>query len=31
VLVSERDPQPLPPWADGLSAYLALAAIAVQR
>ena len=31
VLASERDPQPLPPWADGLSAYLALAAIAVQR
>ena len=31
VLASERDPQPLPTWADGLSAYLALAPIAVRR
>jgi len=31
VLASERDPLPLPPWADGLSAYLALAPIAVRR
>jgi dTDP-4-dehydrorhamnose reductase len=31
VLASERDRQPLPPWADGLNAYLALAPIAVQR
>ena len=31
VLASERDPQPLPPWAEGLNAYLALAPIAVQR
>ena len=31
VLASERDPQPLPAWADGLSAYLELAPIAVQR
>jgi len=31
VLASERDPQPLPAWADGLTAYLALAPIAVRR
>ena len=31
VLASERDRRPLPPWADGLDAYLALAPIAVRR
>ena len=31
VLASERDPQPLPTWAEGLSAYLALAPVAVRR
>jgi dTDP-4-dehydrorhamnose reductase len=31
VLASERDPQPLAPWQDGLHAYLALAPIAVRR
>ena len=31
VLASERDREPLPPWEDGLSAYLALAPITVRR